>query len=1499
MDREASSGHHVLASKLLDECTEPTTIPFSFLDEITNGFSDDLEIGRGRFAVVYKGTLGDSTIAVKKLSNMYMNEENFYQYVGCLVKLKNKNVVRFLGYCADSDQRLLCFEYLSKGSLDVFLTGDVLLGLKWTECYRIMRGICEGLHFIHQNNAVHFDFKPSNILFNDDMIPKIVDLGFTRCLDEIKNESIISKLNRSIGYFAPEQSGGRAVTIESNIYSLGLIILEIIMGEKRSSDRDARIVKWSNVMDGLKKHREYDQILACDEMASECCNIKPAKRPSTRQIIDRLDEIKSVEWRPDMHSETLVKECRTPKDSDEIDYQVCEIEGVTVVPTYHYNTPEVHPMHLRFPSEPGELMPCLLHVTNSTSSGVLFRLMEGGKASGCFLKLPMEGIFPPYCTYTLVVFTTYQKIQPDIKEINLILRSVEVGDRVMHSNDRDSYLTGKYSGIIVQEKKVTLKDLSAQQEHITYQVLFVKKFYVDLQSIDIDPTRQWIITGHGKSEVVDRVRIWNYHTQRLVDSFRVKPGKGVRYIAREQLFLIFGHSEGIYVYKYDTKEQVDARHIDIGKKDKSLAVHPTKPYVFLPDYTADRIILQTWDDNNLDIERLHTKWGNNTETKITLFNPEDNNSLVTASSDNIVKAWSVDSGTCKYTLPGEFFFLSSLYFFTRDGQQYLLIGSLVGSVEIWDMQEITRVGKLEGLNSSVHSVSAHPSMPVLLTGSEDGAVHLWSSTDYRLQGVIQIGNSGCVKGIICLTGSTRVLIGQEDAITMIDIRSMNCTEKSMNSCEPKTRSTTSEHIISSSNVLLDVYPLELIFAFDPNKSTSCLLHLTNKTDAHVAFSLRDKSGADSRFFQNLPQGVVDPRCTKTLSVEKGKEACFSEETCFDLVLRSSIYWDKLFLPYDKKSLPCYFFEETKELGHAVHDVTLKAVCSPISENTYEEIEGSEFEVPILDVSPLELQFILGRQEPITCSLHLINKTDECAAFRLVSKSKNYYQQYLAKVPLCGIVPSRSTYTLILKLGEQTTKLGIGKDQDLVLQSCILGDKYVLPLTKLSIVDDILEEAIKMGHAVHKVSPKALITPNVLPEEQPASEIVSTKNSPYSICCLDAHPTEPWIITGHDDGTCSIWKHGSQMEQLVRPFKVSEKQVCSVKFIARKQWILAGTTKGYINVYNCACVTDVKKIRAFFAHADRFRSLSVHPIQPYLLSVSDSIIKLWDMDNDCQLTKELKEPSDGPAAFHPKDASSFATTSGSKVKVWRTEDLKPSYSLSPRKSRVKCLDFFTRDGVQYLITGLEDSTAKIWDLQKKKCIHTMEDIMSPVISVISLPGRPYLVTGSKDGFVHVWSSIDFRLQETVHFAGGGPVVHLAYLRGSRSIVVGQKRTISIINIHNKEVIIDDKEVIIDEEEKIIGDEEDIIDNKELIIGYEEAAESQKNSSIDDKKIITSDVGNIMNGKEVIIDHEEAVESQNNSTISHQNYRTARTGTSTTHKGSRFMAKVRKILKICKT
>jgi len=234
---------------LFDENIEPKALPLSLLKEITGGFSE--EIGRGWFAVVYKGVLDNGAfIAVKKLSNTYMYEKEFHREVECLIKVKHKNVVRFIGYCVDSQgkaaryngkfvmadvqQRLLCFEYLPYGTLDNYIT-DASRGLDWRMRYKIINGICDGLHYLHENHIVHMDLKPPNILLDGNMIPKIADFGLSRCFDEKQSRAITSKIGGTVGYLAPEFHS-REITYGFDLYSLGVIIIEILTGKKGYAD---------------------------------------------------------------------------------------------------------------------------------------------------------------------------------------------------------------------------------------------------------------------------------------------------------------------------------------------------------------------------------------------------------------------------------------------------------------------------------------------------------------------------------------------------------------------------------------------------------------------------------------------------------------------------------------------------------------------------------------------------------------------------------------------------------------------------------------------------------------------------------------------------------------------------------------------------------------------------------------------------------------------------------------------------------------------------------------------------------------------------------------------------------------------------------------------------------------------------------------------------------------------------------------------------------------
>ncbi|KAF7017501.1 hypothetical protein CFC21_030937, partial [Triticum aestivum] len=211
---QASSSRSItqrdLERMLLDEAAEPKALPFSLLEKITNNFYYKNEIGSGGFAVVYKGMLKNGEVAVKRLRDAYKYEKEFLREVESLMKVKHKNIVQFLGYCvdiqgkvdryngkiimADVQERLLCFVYLPNGTLNKHIKVDTSCGTEWKTCYHIIKGICEGLHYLHSINIMHLDLKPSNILMDDNMIPKITDFGVSRNFEEMQTQTIATKM---------------------------------------------------------------------------------------------------------------------------------------------------------------------------------------------------------------------------------------------------------------------------------------------------------------------------------------------------------------------------------------------------------------------------------------------------------------------------------------------------------------------------------------------------------------------------------------------------------------------------------------------------------------------------------------------------------------------------------------------------------------------------------------------------------------------------------------------------------------------------------------------------------------------------------------------------------------------------------------------------------------------------------------------------------------------------------------------------------------------------------------------------------------------------------------------------------------------------------------------------------------------------------------------------------------------------------------------------------
>ncbi|XP_066341550.1 cysteine-rich receptor-like protein kinase 25 [Miscanthus floridulus] len=239
---------HLLES-IIGGNKSPSHLKLPFLQFITKKISEELKIGNSGCGVVYKGIQRNQIIAVKRLLNSHTIEDKmFHREVKSMIMVSHKNVVRFLGYCSHTEERalfrmegkriimaqdrerLLCFEYLINGSLQSYLT-DELRGLEWQTRYKIIKGICDGLHYLHgENHIVHMDLKPANIQLDSNMVPKITDFGLSR-LDSI-SQTMSSERLVSLGYCAPEYLHHGKMSTKSDIYSLGVIILVLVTGSK-------------------------------------------------------------------------------------------------------------------------------------------------------------------------------------------------------------------------------------------------------------------------------------------------------------------------------------------------------------------------------------------------------------------------------------------------------------------------------------------------------------------------------------------------------------------------------------------------------------------------------------------------------------------------------------------------------------------------------------------------------------------------------------------------------------------------------------------------------------------------------------------------------------------------------------------------------------------------------------------------------------------------------------------------------------------------------------------------------------------------------------------------------------------------------------------------------------------------------------------------------------------------------------------------------------------
>ncbi|XP_021719539.1 G-type lectin S-receptor-like serine/threonine-protein kinase At1g11330 [Chenopodium quinoa] len=223
-----------------DQVEEVPLFEFEEVVTATNNFQDTNKLGKGGFGPVYKGKLEDGQeIAIKKLSKASgQGVEEFMNEVLVISKLQHRNLVRLLGCCVGGDEKMLIYEYMPNKSLDSLLFDPVKKELlPWKKRYDITHGICQGLLYLHRDSRIkiiHRDLKASNILLDKNLNPRISDFGMARIFGEKQDQDDTRRIVGTYGYMSPEYAMEGRFSEKSDVFSFGVLLLEIVSGKRNS-----------------------------------------------------------------------------------------------------------------------------------------------------------------------------------------------------------------------------------------------------------------------------------------------------------------------------------------------------------------------------------------------------------------------------------------------------------------------------------------------------------------------------------------------------------------------------------------------------------------------------------------------------------------------------------------------------------------------------------------------------------------------------------------------------------------------------------------------------------------------------------------------------------------------------------------------------------------------------------------------------------------------------------------------------------------------------------------------------------------------------------------------------------------------------------------------------------------------------------------------------------------------------------------------------------------
>ncbi|KAK4605166.1 hypothetical protein RGQ29_013292 [Quercus rubra] len=291
---------------------EDLELPFLDLSTIvdaTDNFALNNKLGEGGFGPVYKGILEDGQeIAIKRLSRSSgqgLNE--FKNEVRLIAKLQHRNLVKLVGCCIEGEEKMLVYEYMPNKSLHSFIFDQTKSKLlDWSMRFNIICGIARGLQYLHQDSRlriIHRDLKASNVLLDSEMNPKISDFGAARTFGGDQSEGNTNRVFGTYGYMAPEYAFDGQFSTKSDVFSFGILLLEIISGKKSRGifhpNHNHNLIGYAWILwnegkpleltdECLGQSSTLSEVLRCIHISLLCVQQRPEDRPSMSSVIVML-----------------------------------------------------------------------------------------------------------------------------------------------------------------------------------------------------------------------------------------------------------------------------------------------------------------------------------------------------------------------------------------------------------------------------------------------------------------------------------------------------------------------------------------------------------------------------------------------------------------------------------------------------------------------------------------------------------------------------------------------------------------------------------------------------------------------------------------------------------------------------------------------------------------------------------------------------------------------------------------------------------------------------------------------------------------------------------------------------------------------------------------------------------------------------------------------------------------------------------------------------------